>query len=411
MGTLALGPMETYRIGDVTVTDHTLTLPLSPDAADARTIDVFARVADRHPGDNLPYLVFLQGGPGCEAPRPWPSWMDAALKRYRVVLLNQRGTGRSTPVSSPDGWDAEYLSHLRADGIIRDAEAFREHLGAKTWSVLGQSFGGFSTLHYLSVHPESLDRVYFTGGLSAVGTDPAEIYATTYDSMRAHSEEFYRRYGGRDRMEKLIEATTAGKIVLPDGEVLSLSRLRSLGLLLGSDAGWLRLRSILDFEPGSAALAHDIAAALPYTGRNPLYYVLHESSYADGFATNWAAQRVCPQDFRDDPTLLTGEHVDPEWLDTVPAFKPWKQLTEQLAAWQWPSLYSASALRESGARGAAAVYVNDAFVPLSYSLDTAALVPGVRTWVTSTHEHSGLRSSNGGVLSRLISLADGALER
>jgi hypothetical protein len=59
--------------------------------------------------------------------------------------------------------------------------------------------------------------------------------------------------------------------------------------------------------------------------------------------------------------------------------------------------------RRVGANGAAAVYVNDPYVPLEYSLETAGLLPGVRLWVTSEHEHNGLRS--GPVLEHLIDLA------
>lgn len=60
------------RMLDLTVEEHTLTLPLVwGDPADTRTIDVFAAVVSREGGEDLPYLVFLQGGPGHEAPRPF----------------------------------------------------------------------------------------------------------------------------------------------------------------------------------------------------------------------------------------------------------------------------------------------------------------------------------------------------
>ena len=57
------------------------------------------------------------------------------------------------------------------------------------------------------------------------------------------------------------------------------------------------------------------------------------------------------------------------------------------------------------ARGAAAVYYNDLFVPLEHSMETADLLPGVHTRITSEHEHSGLRTGN--VLAGLFDLADG----
>lgn len=405
------------RMQDLTVHDHTLTVPLVwSDPADGRTIDIHAAVVAREGGENLPFLVFLQGGPGHEAPRTFhspaaPSWLDAALEDYRVVMLDQRGTGRSTPVSDADlergtAALAEHITHLRADAIVRDCEAVREHLGAERWSVLGQSFGGFTTLAYLTTDAASLERVYITGGLSAVGRHPDDIYALTYDKMRAESERYYRRFPAhRDAVSRVVDLADAGGLVLPGGEVVSVSRVRSLGSLLGTNDGWQTLWSLLELEPHTNAFRHDFAAAMPFDARNPLYYVIHESSYADGHATNWSAERVEPADFAADPTLLTGEHVRREWADTVPGLQPWRDVTLALADHEWPRLYDAAAIEASGARGAAAVYANDVFVPFEFSMETAGRLPGVTPWITSEHEHNGLRA--GDVLSRLIDIAHG----
>lgn len=402
---------------DLTVEEHTLTVPLVwGDPADHRTIEIFARVVTREGGDALPYLVFLQGGPGHEAPRPFhsstsPAWLDEALAHYRLVLLDQRGTGRSTPVGDGDlergsAAVAEHLTHLRADAIVRDCEAVREHLGATTWSVLGQSFGGFTTLAYLSTDPSSLEDVFITGGLSAVGRHPDDVYALCYDKMRDASERYYRRFPEhRDVMRRLVELADAGGIVLPDGEVVSRSRLRSVGSALGTNDGWQTLWSILERDPSSNAFRYDLMHAMPYDGRNPLYFAFHESSYADGHATRWSAERTEPTDFRDDPTLFTGEHIRREWTETVPAFRPWREVALELAEFEWPSIYDAAAIAGSEATGAAAVYVNDVYVPYEFSLETAKLIPGVQLWQTSEHEHNGLRS--GPVLSHLIDLAHG----
>ncbi len=402
---------------DLTVEEHTLTVPLVwDDAADSRTIDIFARVVAREGGEALPYLVFLQGGPGHEAPRPFhsstsPAWLDEALAHYRLVLLDQRGTGQSTPVGDHDlarGAEAvaEHLTHLRADSIVRDCEAIREHLGAATWSVLGQSFGGFTTLAYLSTDASSLQDVFITGGLSAIGRHPDDVYALCYEKMRTASERYYRRFPEhRDAMRRLVDLVDAGDIVLPDGEVVSRSRLRSMGSALGTNDGWQTVWSLLERDPASNAFRYDLMHAMPFDGRNPLYFAFHESSYADGHATRWSAERTEPSDFRDDPTLFTGEHIRREWTETVPAFQPWRDVTLALAEHEWPSIYDAEAIAASGATGAAAVYVDDVYVPMEFSLETARLLPDVKLWVTSEHEHNGLRS--GPVLSRLIDLAQG----
>ncbi|MGO1487767.1 MAG: alpha/beta fold hydrolase [Arachnia sp.] len=412
---------NTRRMRDLTVADHSISVPLIwGEGDDGRRIDVHASVVTRDGGEALPLLVFLQGGPGSEAPRVLaspssPSWLDDALKHHRVVMLDQRGTGKSTPVSDgilEQGTDAvvEYLTHLRADSIVADAEAMREHLGVDTWNTLGQSFGGFTTMAYLSTAASRVDRVYFTGGLSGIGHTTEDVYSLTYDKMRAASETYWRRCPDqRDAMRRLVELAGTAQIVLPDGEVLSVSRLRSLGMLLGSDHGWQTLWGILDQDPATNAFIHDLAGALPFRGRNPLYYVLHESSYADGMVTNWAAERAEPEDFRADPTLLTGEHIRREWSETVPAFQPWREVAEALAHVEWPRLYDADAIAASGVSGAAAVYYDDRFVPVEHSMATAALMPGVHVRVTSEHEHSGLRT--GDVLPVLFDLADGRLIR
>ena len=405
------------RLLDLTVEEHTLTVPLVwGDEADSRTIDIFARVVTREGGERLPYLVFLQGGPGHEAPRPFhasssPAWLDEALAHYRVVMLDQRGTGLSTPVGDADlergsAEVAEYLTHLRADSIVRDCEAMREHLSAETWSVLGQSFGGFTTLAYLSTDADSLADVFITGGLSTVNRHPDEVYALCYDKMRAASERYYRRFPEhRDVMRRLVDRAAAGDIVLPDGEVVSPSRLRSVGSALGTNDGWQTVWSLLERDPASNAFRHDLMHAMPYGGRNPLYFAFHESSYASGHATRWSAERTEPQDFRDDVTLFTGEHIRSEWTETVPAFQPWRDVTLALADFEWPRIYNEVAIAASGATGAAAVYVNDVYVPMEFSLETARLLPGVELWVTSEHEHNGVRS--GPVLTHLIDLAHG----
>src|SRR5499426_1719184 len=144
----------TYRVPGAILTEREHTVPLRHGSSDTRKITVFAREVAAPDGEDRPYLVFLQGGPGFEAARPTspPSgWMKRALADYRVLLLDQRGTGRSSPVGSHVPGDtpeaqADYLTQFRADAIVRDAEVIRRELGIDRWSVLGQSFGGFAAM-------------------------------------------------------------------------------------------------------------------------------------------------------------------------------------------------------------------------------------------------------------------------
>jgi len=95
-------------------------------------------------------------------------------------MLDQRGTGRSTPVGALSGMSAEEQALprlLSADSIVKDAEFIRSELGVERWSVLGQSFGGFCVLHYMSAAPGGLAEAFLTGGLPPVGRHPDEVYA------------------------------------------------------------------------------------------------------------------------------------------------------------------------------------------------------------------------------------------
>jgi pimeloyl-ACP methyl ester carboxylesterase len=178
----------TYRLPGLVLTEHEIPVPLDHARPDGERITVFAREVAEPDGTDKPFLVFLQGGPGFEAPRPTgsprgPAWLDRALRDFRVLMLDQRGTGRSTPVSpalpGTPAEQAEYLSHFRADAIVRDAELVREALGSPPWSVLGQSYGGLCVTTYLSLAPEGLREALITGGVPALGRPADDVYRTT----------------------------------------------------------------------------------------------------------------------------------------------------------------------------------------------------------------------------------------
>ena len=429
---LASGPWSRATAGLLT-RDHRLEVPLDRSGAGDRrpdgttTITVYAReiclvesAATAVDPSTRPPLVFLQGGPGCEAPRPSADaglgWLGALLEHHRVLLVDQRGTGLSTPIDRPDAGGgpaatARLLTHVRADEIVEDCEDLRRALGIERWSLLGQSFGGFCVTRYLSAHPESVETAFLTGGLPAVGRSIEEVYALTYAAMRDRSEEFYARYpADRDRMAALMRAAGRGEVRTSRGDVVGPERLRGLGSLLGAGGGLDRLHHLLEREPDSWAFCCDLADALPFGGRNPLYAVVHESCWADGGVTAWAAERARPADF-DDPTLLTGEHVRRAVFEEDATLRPWLEVAEALAAHEWGSLYDADALRAADVPGAAAVYVHDVYVPMETSLATAALMPRLRTWVTSEYEHDGSRASGGTVFRRLRDLAAGVVVR
>jgi pimeloyl-ACP methyl ester carboxylesterase len=405
----------TIHVPGAVFTEREHSVPLDHARPDGPTITVFTRevAAPDAPAD-MPYLVFLQGGPGIEATRPTSpptGWIARALRDFRVLLLDQRGTGRSTPVGPDIPGDtpeqqAEYLTHFRADSIVRDAEMIRRELGLDRWSVLGQSFGGFTSMTYLSIAPDGLREAFLTGGLAPIGRQVDDIYAATYDRVIDMNERYLTRYPeDRARIREIHRRLDAEPYSLATGEHLTRRRFRQIGLWLGDSAGWEYLHHLLELPMDSPAFRHDVAAAEHFS-RNPLYATLHESSYADGVATRWSAERLLPDAVRDGD-LFTAEHVYPWMFDDYAGLRPHKAAAEILAAHEWPPLYDPAQLAVNEVPVAATIYVDDLYVERSFAEETAAAIRGLRPWITNEYVHNGLRADGERVLGRLIDLARG----
>ena len=388
-----------YHPPGLLITEHELEVPLDHDDPGGETITVFAREVADPDGTDRPFLVFFEGGPGHEAPRPTrvptdPGWLDRALEEFRVLMLDQRGTGRSAPIDG--GATADRLEHFRADAIVRDAEAFREALGVDRWSVLGQSYGGFCITTYLSFAPDGLREAFITGGLPPVGRHADDVYHATYARLRERERRYFERYPqDRERLEP------PGELVLPSGDRLSSRRLRQLGAMLGVSDGAERLHYVLELPPGSPAFLHDVEAATPFA-RNPIYAVLHEACYADGGSTRWSAERLRPDDLE-----FTGEHVFPWMFEEYGALAPLREAADVLAEQEWPRLYDEEQLRGNEVPAAAIVYADDLYVERAFSEETAGLIRVLRPWLTNEYEHNGLRVDGARILGRLIDLARG----
>jgi pimeloyl-ACP methyl ester carboxylesterase len=408
--------MPTVDIPGLRLTEHEFAVPLDHADPDGGRITVFAREIADPDGRDRPLLVFFQGGPGTEAPRPTrfpsaPGWMDRALEDFRVLMLDQRGTGRSTPVGSLSHLSAEdqaaYLTNFRADSIVRDAEWIRREMGVERWSVLGQSFGGFCVMTYLSLAPEGLVEAFITGGLAPLGNRIDDVYSATYARALSRSARYYDRYpGDRATVLGLQAHLEAEPIRLPSGDRLTPRRVRQLGNLLGMSTGAEQLHYLLELPADSPAFLRDMDAALPFA-RNPLYAVLHEACWADGGATSWSAERMLPPDYVDAPEFFTGEHVYPWMFEDYEALTHLRDAAEILAGHPWPRLYDPERLNENTVPAAAAIYLDDMYVDAAMSQATAAQIRGLSPWVTNEYEHNGLRADGGRILGRLIDLTRG----
>ena len=148
----------------------------------------------------LPWLLYLQGGPGGRGNRlaALGGWSKAAAKDFRILMLDQRGTGLSSPIDrntlplrGTETEQLDYLTHFRADSIVADAEAIRHALGSGPWSIYGQSYGGFCALSYLSFAPEGLREALITGGLAPLAGAADRVYQATFRRVAARNAEYF----------------------------------------------------------------------------------------------------------------------------------------------------------------------------------------------------------------------------
>src|SRR5262245_45540558 len=347
-------------IPGLVMTDHVFTVPLDHSRPEGPGVEVFARevVAPDNVGQAVPWLVFLQGGPGGPSPRPdgATNWIGRAVRTHRVLLLDQRGTGRSTPVNAktvrgmPPEALAGYLRHFRADSIVADAELIRARLaGGEPWETLGQSYGGFVILTYLSHAPQALRACYVTGGLPHVTSTSDDVYALTYPLVAAKNARYYRRYPDDVAAVRAVAAhLERDDVRLPDGDRLTARRLRLLGQAFGMSDGFERVHWLLEQAWHGDVLAdgflYSVMTETNFVDR-PIF-CLQEFCYAGPHSgpTAWAAQRALAQhpgfDAGADPLLFTGEMMYPWMFEEIAALRPFAQAAELLAAADdWPALY------------------------------------------------------------------------
>eukprot|EP01104_Vermistella_antarctica_P004865 TRINITY_DN15290_c0_g1_i1.p1 TRINITY_DN15290_c0_g1~~TRINITY_DN15290_c0_g1_i1.p1 ORF type:complete len:456 (-),score=74.23 TRINITY_DN15290_c0_g1_i1:158-1525(-) len=398
----------------------------------------------------LPYLLFLQGGPGFPAPRPCGvgGWLRQALTEFRVLLLDQRGTGLSSPVSTESlvrkhGDDAhgmaQDLKKYRADSIVKDCEIIREKLiGTRKWVVLGESFGGFVITHYLSVAPEGLRAALIVGGLPPMNVTIEDVYRATAMRVLQQNREYYERYPHDVTVVREIVSflTETGGVLLPSGGLLTVERFQMLGIGLGLGS-YERLHYMFEgafistaggpFSPAAGdharfgaglrgkTLSYNFLREVEkeqYFDTNPLYAILHESIYCEtGMASQWAAQRIRNAmgdfDAANTPVLFTGETIFPFMFDQFVNLKPLKEAAHLLAQDRsWPQLYDVARLKANTVPCAAIAFYEDMFVELELSQRTADQIKNLKLWVTSEYPHSGLRVDGERILSRLLNMLE-----
>eukprot|EP01098_Paradermamoeba_levis_P000924 TRINITY_DN1104_c0_g1_i2.p1 TRINITY_DN1104_c0_g1~~TRINITY_DN1104_c0_g1_i2.p1 ORF type:complete len:511 (+),score=168.76 TRINITY_DN1104_c0_g1_i2:226-1533(+) len=426
----------------MTMVDYFFSLPLNhQEPENGKKISVFVReiflTEKEKDRENLPAVLYLQGGPGFPSPRVQSSsgWVKKILSRCKLFLLDQRGTGLSSPVTSfslsllsPED-QAKFLLQFRADSIVRDSELIRKCLlGERKWTVLGQSFGGFCLTSYLSFFPEGVEAAIFTGGLPPVTGQVVDlVYRKTFRHVINHNQSFYLLFPQAVLLVKeIVNYLQKREVELPGGGILTPRRFLSLGLAFGALGGFERIYFMIEkaFEvvemegKEEKRINFSFLRAVENEQQyetNPIYAILHEAIYCqEGEASNWSAERVkkeypefiIPENPLDSshPIYFTGEMIFPWMFDDFKQLKPLKEAAEILAKKNdWGKLYDEKKLKENVVPAAAAIYKNDMFVDMELSLETAAKINGAQ-YILSPLFHSGLSNDGESLLSSLLSL-------
>jgi pimeloyl-ACP methyl ester carboxylesterase len=425
---------DTAVLANMVHRTHRFQVPLDHARPSGPTIEIFARevVARERAADDLPWLVWFQGGPGGHASRPTAvsGWLAAALRQYRVLFLDQRGTGASTPItfqtltgfaSARD--QADYIGLFRQDSIVADAEYVRRELLGPDgrWSVIGQSYGGFCVVHYLSVAGDSLNAAYITGGLPSLTEGADAVYRATYRRVQARNDRYFARYP-RDReiFEQIVAHLLRHDIRLPSGDRLTPQRVQHLGLNFGTTPGFEVVHYLLELafvrpngsgEPQLSEAFLDGIEGMGHFASKPLYAMLQEIIYNQQQRSGWSAERLLAEfpQFRIEPgqpSMFTGEMFYPWMFDEVRGLAQLRECAHLLAERDdWPPLYNLAALGRNTVPAAAVVYYDDMFVDHDLSMRSAAHISNLATWVTNEYEHDGLFIDGERIFSRLLDLA------
>ncbi|KAJ3482076.1 hypothetical protein NLG97_g7664 [Lecanicillium saksenae] len=453
---------RTFQVpGRLTQTELWFEVPLDYANPAAGSIKLFGRLVTRRDSSLVvpetvpapkPTIVYLQGGPGfgCSVPNA-ASMTEPLLNRgYQLLYLDHRGTGLSTPVSlaqlqkvSADAeGQANYLRLMRQDNTVRDLEAVRQCLlegltGEQAkWSIIGQSYGGFICLSYLSMHPEGLREAYLTGGLAPIGQSADEVYKTTYGRTANRNKQYYEKFPEDVERVKKVAAyiESQGGVALPGGGKLTVPRLMTLGISFGVHDGFDSVHNaILALDASLECSGFFSRASLStienWSGfdNNIIYAILHEAIYCDGpgSVSNWAAQRAgeaAIENFAwvrpdvkvaqvDGPLFFSGEMILRDHFETYSELAPLKEVAEKLATTSdWEPLYNPEQLRKNEVGVYCVSYVDDMFVDYGYATATANMVKGCKVFATNVLYHNGIRAGTTEVFKQLFNLRDDCLD-
>ena len=317
---------------------------------------------------------------------------------------------------------ADYLMHFRADSIVRDAEIIRRQLVGERepWSVLGQSYGGFCAVHYLSAHPHGLREVFITGGLPPLAGSADDYYRHTYPEVQRKTRKFFARYpADRELCARIMEHLHKREVTLPTGGRLTVRRFQQVGFMLGFDDGNENLHYLLETrvlrrrgrrraEPSVPARAREFAAVRDQSDlRRAARDVLHAGRRL-ALVGGARARRVSRHGVGAGPAAVVHRRddlpVDVRGLRRTAAAARGRRSPRRGGA------LARAVRRRELARNTVPVRRRDlrgGHVRAAGAVGaTAASIGRMKAWLTNEYEHNGLRASDA-VFERLLALQRG----
>ncbi|KAI4195175.1 MAG: hypothetical protein LQ348_002501 [Seirophora lacunosa] len=195
---------------------------------------------------------------------------------------------------------------------VEDCEAIRKVLTAdhpdekKQWSILGQSFGGFCCISYLSAQPQrrhalshlfarrsptlTTAAVFICGGLAPLVSQPDPVYRSLFVKVAERNQSFYAKYPEDiQRVKTIVHHLQTQQVELPSGGTLSVPRFRQLGINFGFHGAIdavhdliLRMASDLDYFTYFTQPTLAEYESLQSFDSVPLYALIHELIYLQG---------------------------------------------------------------------------------------------------------------------------------
>ncbi|KAJ0107185.1 Alpha/Beta hydrolase protein [Diaporthe amygdali] len=407
-----------------------------------------------------PIILYLCGGPGADNPPCRVPDMNRWLlnRGYQILYVDYRGCGESSPVNArilkkrgmSDMEMANYIKQFCQDNIVRDLEAIRlclsvnaksiegEDSSSIKWTVLGQSYGGYISLTYLSTHPEGLLEVFITGGLPPCGMDIKDYFKVEYTNIVAQNKTFYAMYPDAARLVRsilqLIAQIGPRNIHMTGRGYMTGQKLLTLGRQFGSKVGFPEVYNLLQRMHTNLSTTGKLSPetirefeGVLHVDERPLYPILLEQTWCSEGATRWAAERVASKlkgfeylrmdsdgNYPDPaqtphglPIYFTANTYCKFHYDTHEELIDLKGAAQILAEHPWECSYDFERLAENqlSVPVYAMSFVQDMHLDLGVAEDTAAKVGGL-ILVEDAGWHQDIRHKPSAVLEKLFGARD-----